>query len=495
MGGARTALYNFLFARRVGGKLILRVEDTDLARSTKESEANLMEELKWLGLDWDEGPDIGGEYGPYRQSERNDLYKKYANQLVEKGLAYPCFCTDEELSEQKREAEKKNQAPIYRGKWGKASAEEVEEAKAAGIPYCYRFRAPKDQEVTIVDAVRGEVTWNTNTLGDFVILRSNGQPVYNFCVAVDDATMKISHVLRAEEHLPNTLRQVLLYKALDFPQPTFGHMSLILAPDRSKLSKRHGATSVGDFRDEGYLADAMVNFLALLGWNEGDGSEREIYSLADLCDAFSLGRITKSGAVFDKTKLSWMNGQYLRALPDEELTPKVAEAWAAAGLLKSAEQTPFVQAAAQVAKGSLELLTDADTELRAYLSYPLEETLAAERVKDVVEDDFRQVADAALQAYDSGALQEALQDGPAGFKKWIKAVGKDQGRKGKRLFMPLRLAFTGIDHGPELPHIVHMLLLENGEVAAGDAYVPLAARMDRLRATVANMPEPATAAA
>mmetsp|Transcript_11387 Transcript_11387/g.34231 ORF Transcript_11387/g.34231 Transcript_11387/m.34231 type:complete len:576 (+) Transcript_11387:105-1832(+) len=496
VGGARTALYNWLFARRHGGKMILRIEDTDLARSTKQSEVNLLEELKWLGIDWDEGPDVGGDKGPYRQSERNALYKEYADKLVKDGVAYPCFCTDEELDEMKRIAASKNQAPIYRGKWGRATAEEVQEAKDAGIPYCYRFRSPKDQEVTINDAVRGEVTWNTNTLGDFVILRSNGQPVYNFCVAVDDATMEISHVLRAEEHLPNTLRQVLLYKALGFKPPTFGHMSLILAPDKSKLSKRHGATSVGEFRDEGYLPDAMTNFLALLGWNEGDGSQREMYSLDELVQAFSLGRITKSGAVFDKTKLSWMNGQYLRSRPDEELIPQLAGHWAQCGLLKSADQTPFVVAAVAAAKNSLELLPDADKELKEYLAYPLEATMASPEVADVVSDDFPQVANAALQAYESGKLQEALESGADGFKKWLKAVGKEQGRKGKRLFMPMRIALTGNFHGPDLPALVSMLMSENGEVNAEAAgYVPLAQRMEQLKAKVATMPQPAEAAA
>lgn len=474
--------------------MILRIEDTDLARSTKESETNLMEELKWLGIDWDEGPDVGGDKGPYRQSERTEMYKEYANKLVADGVAYPCFCTDEELAEQKSIAAAKNQAPIYRGKWSSASSDDVQKAKDEGLPFCYRFRSPKDQEITIHDAVRGEVTWNTNTLGDFVILRSNGQPVYNFCVAVDDATMDISHVLRAEEHLPNTLRQVLLYRALGFKPPTFAHMSLILASDRSKLSKRHGATSVGEFRDEGYLPDAMVNFLALLGWNEGDGSEREMYSLSDLTDAFSLDRITKSGAVFDKTKLSWMNGQYLRHMSDEELIPQLAEHWKERNLLKSADQTPFVVAAVHVVKSSLELLPDADSELKAYLQYPLQDTLKESRVAEVIDDDFAQVANAAIEAQESGALQEALKDGPAGFKKWLKALGKEQGRKGKRLFMPMRIALTGADHGPELPELVNMLLLEDGEVQPdGSGYVNLGQRMKTLKEAVASLPQKATA--
>ena len=238
-----------------------------------------------------QGPDVGGPNGPYRQSERADIYKRYVDQLVAQGVAYPCFCTDEELEAMKKDAEAKKLPPIYRGKWATASKEEVDAMLAAGTPCCYRFRVPAGEEVAIDDIVRGRVAWSTDTLGDFVILRSNGLPVYNFCVAVDDALMGITHVLRAEEHLPNTLRQVLIYKALGMAPPAFGHMSLILAPDKSKLSKRHGATSVGEFRQQGFLAPAMVNYLSLLGWN--DGTEKEIYSAEELQQAFTLERITK----------------------------------------------------------------------------------------------------------------------------------------------------------------------------------------------------------
>jgi glutamyl-tRNA synthetase len=286
------------------------------------------------------------------------------DQLVAEGKAYPCFCTDEELEAMKKDAEEKKLPPIYRGKWASASQAEVEEMMAKGVPHCYRFRVPKSQVVTIQDVIRGEVSWNTDTLGDFVLLRSNGLPVYNFCVAIDDALMRISHVIRAEEHLPNTLRQVLIYQSLGFPTPVFGHVSLILAPDKSKLSKRHGATSVGEFREDGFLAQAMLNYLSLLGWN--DGSEQEIYSVEELQKAFSLERITKSAAVFDKTKLSWMNGQHLRGLPADDLAALVGGRWVASGLLARAE-SPFVAAALAIVQNSLELVADAERELRALL--------------------------------------------------------------------------------------------------------------------------------
>ena len=310
------------------------------------------------------------------------------------------------------------------------------------------------------------------------MLRSNGLPVYNFCVAIDDASMKITHVLRAEEHLPNTLRQVLIYKALGFPIPSFGHMSLILAPDKSKLSKRHGATSVGDFKEEGYLAPAMVNFLSLLGWN--DGTEQEIFTVEELCDKFALDRITKSGAVFDKTKLSWMNGQHLRALDPETMQSMVGDALTQAGLVKAAD-SPFAKAAVEIVAQSLELVNDAEKELLPLLGYPLDETLASDGAKKVVEDNFNEVAQAVVAAYDAGELQAAIDSSePKAFKDWINAIGKAQERKGKRLFMPIRIALTGRMQGPDVGEQMKLLALEDGDVT-GATLVPLGERIEALR--------------
>ena len=421
---------------------------------------------------------MGGPFGPYRQSERKDLYRSYVDRLMESDIVYPCFCTDEELDAMRKEAEEKKMPPIYRGPWATATADQVAAEMAKGTPYCYRFRVPKNQIITINDVIRGEVSWNTDTLGDFVVLRSNGLPVYNFCVAVDDALMQITHVLRAEEHLPNTLRQMLIYNALGFPTPTFGHMSLILAPDKSKLSKRHGATSVGEFKEEGYLAAAMVNFLSLLGWN--DGTEQEIFAVEELQEKFALDRITKSPAVFDKTKLGWMNGQHLRALPDAELEAMLGQRWVATGLMSKAA-SPFVSSVIAVIKNSLEIVTDADKEIADLLSYPLEETLSSDGAKAVVEDNFGELVAAVLAAYDSGELTEAAASGHDGYKKWINSVGKAQGRKGKRLFMPARIALTGRMQGPDVGEVLGMLALESGDIAEADVYVTLPERMERLR--------------
>lgn len=454
VGGARTALFNYLFAKSKGGKFILRIEDTDLERSTRESEEAVLRDLRWLGLEWDEGPDKEGAVGPYRQSERNSLYRNYADQLLTSGHAYRCFCTDEELEEMREQAKAKNLPPKYTGKWASASHEEVENELAKGTPFTYRFHVANMGYVKIDDLIRGEVSWALDTLGDFIILRSNGQPVYNFCVAVDDATMGISHVIRAEEHLPNTLRQALIYQALGFTMPKFGHVSLILAPDRSKLSKRHGATSVGQFKDMGFLPQAMVNYLALLGWN--DGTEDEIFTVDQLTEKFSIDRVTKSAAIFDSTKLRWINGQHLRSMPNDELTRMIGDYWKQAGLVAESEGL-FVKEAVELLKGGMELVSDAEKALTDLISYPLTESLCSPGAKEIVDDSLLEVAETIVKAYDTGELQDAIKAGHDGWQKWVKGVGKSLKRKGKRLFMPLRLLLTGKTSGPDIGSAIDLL--------------------------------------
>ncbi|KAL8129551.1 hypothetical protein V2J09_018706 [Rumex salicifolius] len=458
VGGARTALFNYLFARAKGGKFVLRIEDTDLERSTKESEDAVLRDLTWLGLDWDEGPDIGGDFGPYRQSERNALYKQYAKKLMESGYVYRCFCSSEELEKMKEIAKLKGLPPVYTGKWATAAEEEVQQELEKGTPFTYRFRVPKEGILKINDLIRGEVSWGLNTLGDFVIMRSNGQPVYNFCVTVDDATMAISHVIRAEEHLPNTLRQALIYKALGFPMPNFAHVSLILAPDRSKLSKRHGATSVGQFREMGFLSQAMVNYLALLGW--GDGTENEFFTLQQLVEKFTIERVNKSGAIFDSTKLRWMNGQHLRSLPSDKLTKLIGEHWKSISMLNDSEGQ-FVEEAIALLKDGIDVVPDAEKALTNMFSYPLYETLASAEAKPVLDDKLCDVAASLLAAYDAGEVTVALEEGSAGWQKWVKSFSKSIKRKGKGLFMPLRVLLTGKLHGPEMAPSI-MLLYKAG---------------------------------
>lgn len=325
-----------------------------------------------------------------------------------------------------------------------------------------------------------KVSWNYDTLGDFVIMRSNGQPVYNFCVTVDDATMAISHVIRAEEHLPNTLRQALIYKALGFPMPHFAHVSLILAPDRSKLSKRHGATSVGQYREMGYLPQAMVNYLALLGW--GDGTENEFFTLEQLVEKFSIGRVNKSGAVFDSTKLRWMNGQHLRALPSDKLNKLVGERWKSSGILAESEG-PFIEEAVLLLKDGIELVTDSDKVLSNLLSYPLHATLSSPEGKVMIQNKLSEVSSGLLAAYDSGELLNALDEGHSGWQKWVKNFGKTMKLKGKSLFMPLRVLLTGKLHGPDMGSSIILLhQAGSGDMVSSQAeFVTLKERFGVLR--------------
>ncbi|HHW27962.1 MAG TPA: glutamate--tRNA ligase [Syntrophomonadaceae bacterium] len=309
IGGARTALFNWLFARHNGGSFILRIDDTDLARSTEESTRGILSALRWLGIDWDEGPVVGGPYGPYFQSQRLDIYKDMALKLIDQGVAYYCYCTPEELAQRRKEAMASGKAPKYDGRCRELSLQERKSKEAEGRKPAIRLRIPDSGETVVHDLFRGDVAFANDVLDDFIILKSNGMPAYNFACVVDDALMRISHIIRAEEHLSNTPRQILVYQALGYQLPVFAHVSMILAPDRSKLSKRHGATSVEEFRDSGYLPGALINYLALLGWSpEG---EEEILSLPELVNQFTLDRVGKTAAIYDIKKLTWMNGHYL----------------------------------------------------------------------------------------------------------------------------------------------------------------------------------------
>jgi nondiscriminating glutamyl-tRNA synthetase len=290
IGGARTALYNWLFARQSGGKFVLRIEDSDIDRNLKDSESNILEQLQWLGLNWDEGPDRGGPYGPYRQSARLDKYMQYALKLLEQGQAYKCYCTEAELQAERETALARKLNPRYSGRCRNLSREDEAAFLKAGRPAALRFKVP-DTKIVVRDMAKGDVEFDAGLIGDFVILKSDATPSYNFAVVIDDLTMEISHVIRGDEHLINTPRQVMIYNALQADLPKFCHLGMLLAPDRSKLSKRHGTTSTGEFRDLGYLPEGLLNYLALLGWSPAD--DRELFTLDDLTKAFSLERVAK----------------------------------------------------------------------------------------------------------------------------------------------------------------------------------------------------------
>ncbi|HEX3580367.1 MAG TPA: glutamate--tRNA ligase [Thermoanaerobaculia bacterium] len=428
VGGARTAIFNWLFARHHGGTFIIRVEDTDQARSTRESEEMVLEDLRWLELAWEEGPDNGGPHAPYRQSERIDVYSAAAQQLLARNFAYRCFCTEEELEAKRKKAEEEGRPPHYDLTCYRLSPQQISAKLAMWTPFALRFHVPDDGDVTIHDLIRGEVTWKKESLGDFILVRSDGLPTYNFSVVVDDHDMEITHVIRAEEHLTNTHRQVLIYRALAWDVPQFAHVSLILGADRSKLSKRHGATSVSAYAEEGFLPEAMLNFLTLLGWSSPDGVE--IFTREYAVNNFSLDRVNAAPAVFDRAKLEWMNGQYIHAMSASALRPLVAKFFDA----------PWLEEGIEVVKTSVHLLTQFAGALKFVLEY-------AEPA---------QIDRSFADALASELRTNTPTDEPS-FKAMIERLKTATGLKGKSLFMPLRLAITGSDHGPELVKIFPLL--------------------------------------
>ena len=446
VGGARTAYFNWLFARQHEGALVLRIEDTDVARSSAESEDGVLDDLRWLGLGWDEGPDLGGPCGPYRQSERLSLYRDRAAHLVGQGAAYPCFCTDAELEERRRAALAAGRPPHYDGRCRGLSAAECLARRAEGRPESVRFIVPA-QGQRLDDLVRGEVAFPAGMVGDFVLLRSNGLPTYNFACVVDDAGMRISHVIRAEEHLSNTARQLMLYQALGEPAPHFAHVPLILNADRTKMSKRTGeaAVAVGDWRRAGFVPEALLSYLALLGFHPGD--DREILTREDLLACFSLDRVGKSGSVFDPDKLRWVNAHYLHHAGRERLAT-----WGAPFLPDPARSLApaALGALLEGVRGNLTTLADLPGELAPFLSETpalepdAEAALAAGRAVEVC---------AALAA----ALADLAPWSGEQVKSALQSVGRTLGVKGRDLFQPVRAAWTGRTHGPELPLVAELL--------------------------------------
>jgi glutamyl-tRNA synthetase len=491
VGGARTALFNWLLARKTKGKFLIRVEDTDEARSTRQSEDSILNDLKWMNLHWDEGPGIEGPCSPYRQSERKAIYKKFAEQLIAQGNAYRCFCTEEELDKKRAEAEAAGLDPKYDGTWRDADPKEVQRRLDNNEPYTVRFRVPGKKVVFIDDVVRGRVTWDAEAmLGDFIILRSSGMPVYNFCVAVDDATMGITHVIRAEEHLSNTLRQLLILEALNYKPPTYAHCSLILGSDRSKLSKRHGATSVTQFAEQGFLPEAMMNYLANLGWN--DGTPKEIYTPQELVDAFDMSRIIKSAAVFDMDKLKWINGQHIRLKSLDEIQPLVIAALQKstndqpailpATIASSEQATNFLNLATKIAQRDMELIAESRHFVGRCLQYDLASSVNNdEHVSEVLNDDLAKIITAIRRDYDAKVLPTGHEAGfPELWKTYVKNLGKELALKGKNLFHPVRFAITGLMSGPDIGDQMQLLAYAEGVVNPDYKIVPLVERMKML---------------
>lgn len=446
VGSARTALYNYLYARHHGGTMVLRIEDTDLKRSTIEHDTSIISDLAWLGLQAEEGPDMGGPFAPYRQSERVHLYEAGVQQLLADGWAYPCFCPQELLDERKEQQLARGEMPKYDRCCAALAAGEVGSRLAAGEQAAIRFRVP-DGQVAFDDLIHGPITFSSDVIGDFIVKRTDGGFSYNFAVVVDDAGMEITHVIRGEDHITNTARQMMLFSALGRPAPRYAHHSLILALDGSKLSKRHGATSIGDFKGLGYLSAAMVNYLALLSWHPGD--ERERFSLAELVEEFDMDRLSKSPAIFDIQKLNWLNGLYIRDLGTTELYDLVEPYLAAADIELAPVQREVVVEAVQpklVVLGDAPQCAAVFVEEADLATCPCAEALLAPGADQLFELARAALSRLPAEYLPSGEAREVLRQ--------LAESAKERGIKGKSIYQPLRVALSGRDEGPELYYLV-----------------------------------------
>ena len=474
VGNARTALFNWLMARGAGGTFVLRIEDTDFARSTREAEGSAIEDLRWLGLDWDEGTLSGGAHGPYRQSERLHIYRAHVVELMARGHAYHCFCPEEQLEMDRYQALRAGEPPKYVGRCRDLSREEARARVEAGEPAAVRFRVPEGaSEIVFEDLVRGRIAFSRDVIGDFVIVRSGGVPAYNFAAVVDDALMEITHVIRGEDHISNTPRQLLLYAAFGWAPPLFGHVSIVLGPDHSKLSKRHGATSVSEFRARGYLPEALANYLALLGWSPGEG--QELLPLDEMARRFRIEDVGKSAGVFDPEKLAWANRHYLKLASPDRLVGLAVPFLANAGWVStpSPAALEFLGRAVQVAAASVDHLDRVPERLRFLFDYSPARTL----------DDAGVLGESTAAHGVLVALAEVLAaSGPLmdreAFRAAAQQVRERTGTKGKALFHPIRLALTGEAEGVELDLVVP--LIERGArltADEGDAPSSLASGM------------------
>jgi nondiscriminating glutamyl-tRNA synthetase len=453
VGNARTALFNWLLAHGKDGTFILRIEDTDAERSTKESEAGILEDLRWLGLDWDEGPDVGGPHGPYRQSERLHLYASYANELLASDHAYYCFCTPAQLEADRQEDLAAGRPPKYHGTCRALGRADAQARIDAGERPVIRFRVPDSEEVRFQDLVRGEVVFNTEVIGDPVLVRSDSRPQYNFAVVVDDALMDVSHVIRGEDHISNTPRQILIYQALGFTPPEFAHLSLVMGPDHTPLSKRHGATSVSDFRARGYLPEALVNYLALIGWSprtEGGAAEgdAELLPVDELARRFAIEDVGHSAGIFDLEKLAWMNRHYMKAAAPGRLAAEALRYLLARGYLlrRTDEAMDFISLILPMAVGSVDRLEEVPERLKFLFEFDPAASLTKPHVAEVLHEPGAKdvIAGLAEELRNAGRLDRE------GFRSAANRVKQRTGRKGRSLFHPIRVALTGEAGGPEL---------------------------------------------
>lgn len=453
IGNARTALFNYLFARSKGGKFIIRIEDTDKKRNIEGGEESQLHYLKWLGIDWDESIDKEGEYGPYRQSERNDIYETYYKELLEKGHAYKCYCTEEELEAEREAQSAKGETPAYSGKCRNLTPEERAALEAEGRKPSIRFLVPKGKVFTFNDMVKGEVSFESDGIGDYVIVKKDGTPTYNFAVAVDDHLMKISHVLRGDDHISNTPKQLMVYEALGWKAPKFGHMTLIVNESRKKLSKRDETIIqfIEQYEELGYLPEALFNFIALLGWSPA--GEEEIFSKEEFINIFDENRLSKSPALFDKQKLTWMNNQYMKKLDQDRLVAISAPHLVKAGKISENWQQENEQWVRSLIALYQEKMSFGAEIVELSELFFTEEMIVDDEAREVLaEEQVPEVLSSFLQEIENMAEFKADE-----IKAAMKAVQKSTGHKGKKLFMPIRSATTGQTHGPDLPQAIELL--------------------------------------
>lgn len=469
VGNARTALFNWLLARRHGGTFVLRIEDTDAERSTTASEHAILEDLRWLGLAWDEGPEAGGDVGPYRQSERTERYAAAARDLMARGLAYFCFCAPGDLEAARAAAMAAGSPPKYSGRCRTIGAADGAARVEAGEPGAVRFAVPADREVAFTDLVRGEVRFHTGVIGDPVILRSDGRPAYNFAVVIDDAAMRITHVVRGEDHISNTPRQILLYEAIGAVPPAFAHLSLVMGPDHAPLSKRHGATSVAEFRARGVLPEALVNYLALLGWSPGENEE--LVPVDEMARRFDLTTVSHSPAVFDTGKLAWMNRHYMKVAPPARIAREALPHFVHAGYMRNGTDAAlgYLESILPLAVGSVDRLDEIPARVAFLFDWRVDAVAAQLRTEPGGFDVVRALAEALAGAR---PLDREM------FRAAAARVREVTGLKGRALFHPIRLALTGADSGPELDLAVPAID-RGAALPPGAGVTPISACADR----------------
>jgi len=447
LGSLRTALFNYLFARHHNGKFILRIEDTDQSRKVEGAVENLINILNDMGLNYDEGPGVGGEFGPYFQSERLDIYKEYCDELLANGHAYYAFETAEELDEMRKVQQMQGKQTMYDRRAKVLTENEVKEKLASGVPYVIRLKVPLDTEIRFTDIIRGNVKIDTNLVDDQVLLKSDGFPTYHLANVIDDHFMKITHIIRGEEWLTSVPKHIILYNAFGWEVPQMAHVPLILNPDKSKLSKRQGDVATEDYLKKGYLKEALLNFMALLGWNPGDGEEKEIFTKAELIEKFSIERVNSAGAVFNVEKLNWMNGEYIKNYDIDALTELIIPYLNAGGI-----DTSDLPKTKRVVSAIRNYINKLDESAEAAKVYYNEVSIQPEQNEIVKSETSKQVF-ALLQS----KIEQLLEITTDNFKPALSEVQKESGVKGKNLFMPVRLAMTGEEHGPELGLIAYVL--------------------------------------